>query len=727
MVKVNRTVLHDSVVTVQEFSTGGTVRAQNDYFKDATGTWQWSGATPKQIPAGSTPQSTGGVGKGAWIRVGDTSLRSDLKKQLFWSTPEMFGARGNGIDDDTIPVQMAIDSVNDGTVILKQKYKVTKTSQFSEDFPDGDQPCLYIRDKHGFELAGNGHLIVENHAQGCIEVQRSKHVRINGPKITGAGNFPPVDGMTGLSEKGLPNKGYNTQSFFQVYKNNSYDTAGNSGAGFGGNFPQWGGGVASSWGIWNGGFIGNAGSGILIHNDCDDIEISDCEITGFNFSGVAVGFYGDFLPSNKNYKPSTNIRIHDNKLKGNYNGGVTAMHCDGVTVFANDVNDIGHPDSSWEHENVNPGYGYASLGNDFYPAKKVRIFGNNFKNCKRKGIDAHAGDEHIITGNTIDSSYYQGIFYTWSGIKQNATCSAISGNIISNIKQDGIYIAGLDDENYSYQNIRLDTVVSGNVITNADRTGVYILSGRDVDVSNNIIKRDKLVTGTHYGIYAGNPFNNTRKLYNVNIKDNIIVAEPDSGFYMGISAELMTEGMVTGNNIRNVGGGGIRVTNGSSENIVTGNMVRVGSDQIGVEVNQTGGRSHPNQVIGGNGVNVLNDGRARITLDTIILYVECNGTSSPTVTRRAGGDNVVSVVSSGTGFTINLQGIGSYVKPVATVSGASDFLPINGAGAYCGYMIQRPSTNTQVHIGLKGDGKSPSYMSLASLTAGSFIVRIDLM
>lgn len=42
--------------------------------------YRWDGDLPKQVPVSSTPQSTGGIGKGAWISVGDASLRSDLNK-----------------------------------------------------------------------------------------------------------------------------------------------------------------------------------------------------------------------------------------------------------------------------------------------------------------------------------------------------------------------------------------------------------------------------------------------------------------------------------------------------------------------------------------------------------------------------------------------------------------------------------------------------------------------
>lgn len=43
--------------------------------------YRWDGDLPKQVPAGSTPQSTGGIGKGAWVSVGDASLRGNLSSE----------------------------------------------------------------------------------------------------------------------------------------------------------------------------------------------------------------------------------------------------------------------------------------------------------------------------------------------------------------------------------------------------------------------------------------------------------------------------------------------------------------------------------------------------------------------------------------------------------------------------------------------------------------------
>lgn len=40
--------------------------------------YSWSGAFPKVVPAGSTPETTGGVGAGAWVDRTDVTLRSDI-------------------------------------------------------------------------------------------------------------------------------------------------------------------------------------------------------------------------------------------------------------------------------------------------------------------------------------------------------------------------------------------------------------------------------------------------------------------------------------------------------------------------------------------------------------------------------------------------------------------------------------------------------------------------
>lgn len=44
--------------------------------------YRWDGTLPKNVPAGSTPESSGGIGLGAWVSVGDASLRHQLSSKL---------------------------------------------------------------------------------------------------------------------------------------------------------------------------------------------------------------------------------------------------------------------------------------------------------------------------------------------------------------------------------------------------------------------------------------------------------------------------------------------------------------------------------------------------------------------------------------------------------------------------------------------------------------------
>ncbi|KJN36087.1 hypothetical protein SS45_24985, partial [Enterobacter hormaechei subsp. steigerwaltii] len=62
------------------FQNGADITLPNQALRDeATGEYyRWDGALPKHVDAGSTPTSTGGVGVGAWIGIGDSSLRGML-------------------------------------------------------------------------------------------------------------------------------------------------------------------------------------------------------------------------------------------------------------------------------------------------------------------------------------------------------------------------------------------------------------------------------------------------------------------------------------------------------------------------------------------------------------------------------------------------------------------------------------------------------------------------
>lgn len=67
-------------VTLDSFQVGADITLPNQILRDVTTGeyYRWDGALPKNVPAGSTPESSGGVGAGAWVSVGDASVRSNI-------------------------------------------------------------------------------------------------------------------------------------------------------------------------------------------------------------------------------------------------------------------------------------------------------------------------------------------------------------------------------------------------------------------------------------------------------------------------------------------------------------------------------------------------------------------------------------------------------------------------------------------------------------------------
>lgn len=80
-------------ITMDSFEDGATLTLPNQVLRyEATGEYyRWDGGFPKTVSSGSTPETAGGIGLGAWVSVGDASLRSDLNVvvKVFESVADM--------------------------------------------------------------------------------------------------------------------------------------------------------------------------------------------------------------------------------------------------------------------------------------------------------------------------------------------------------------------------------------------------------------------------------------------------------------------------------------------------------------------------------------------------------------------------------------------------------------------------------------------------------------
>lgn len=90
-------------VPMDSFQDGATLTLPNQVLRwklpDGDGDYyRWDGTFPKVVPAGSTPESTGGIGAGKWLSVGDAVLRGQYERTewnnfiySFGGTPDYTG------------------------------------------------------------------------------------------------------------------------------------------------------------------------------------------------------------------------------------------------------------------------------------------------------------------------------------------------------------------------------------------------------------------------------------------------------------------------------------------------------------------------------------------------------------------------------------------------------------------------------------------------------------
>ncbi|AZS56816.1 hypothetical protein [Pectobacterium parmentieri] len=79
---VKRIVSSLGLVPFGTFENGATIENAVQALKAVDGNYyRWDGDFPKTIPPGSTPETTGGVGAGAWVNVTDLTLRENLSQK----------------------------------------------------------------------------------------------------------------------------------------------------------------------------------------------------------------------------------------------------------------------------------------------------------------------------------------------------------------------------------------------------------------------------------------------------------------------------------------------------------------------------------------------------------------------------------------------------------------------------------------------------------------------
>lgn len=569
-----------------------------------------------------------------------------------------------GVGDETIPIQNMLDSLQKGSVLeIKDLDVFVSKNTLLTGYPNNDQPCLVLRDKEKIIInVYNSSFRTLKHAQGILEIVRCKHVIINNLTVIGAGNFPPIDGITGRAEKGTSTEGFYTAPIWGYYKNNSYDTSSRNTGGFGGAFPRYGGGTGSTWGIWNEGYIGNVSYGILINNDCEDITLNGCKASGFNYVGLGVGHNGNFFPTNLQYGYSKRIKFIDCEGIDNYSAGAHSLHCEYFTILRGTYSDNGHPDSNpATHNYCDPGYGYTSRGSDYY-TKGGLIQDVRAQNNKRKGIDSHAGENISIMNNYVQNNPVCGIFLSWSSPTQkskgfNITANYLDNNGYARGALGSIYVGG----DTAAEERDCASVIMGNIIDNYATAGIRIRYADNVDASKNILRNSRagLTAALSAIAVQGNSAEDLIK--NITVIGNKI-SDKVGAIVRGIQTTFCNFTTVRDNNIEYFTAINIGLYAQSCQHVdFFGNKVKINDIGTPIAIAQTLGYCEYNTSIGGNSASFLNqnsDGKERLKpLKSIVFRVSFNGTPTPSITKYAGGDHVLDVTPDPAQLKVNLSGI----------------------------------------------------------------------
>lgn len=451
-------------ITIDSFQEGATLTLPNQVLRwklpDGDGDYyRWDGSfgsTGKEVPAGSTPETTGGVGKGAWVSVGYAAAINNLLSAqpgasnilglMLKFTPVAYGALANATDD-TAAFTACMAAMPSGATMDLQglTYSVTDIEVTKPmRIINGTINVLYGSVKGGVYVHDTNNVHVQN---VTTIVDYANKASYTAPNVSGI----HFENCTDISVVNCTAIGS---------KNDSYLATG-------------------SWGCpihayqcsrisFQNCVVKNGDKEGLMTRFCDEVWMNNCR--GYECGQSCIGTSGGnkaIINACYSYKAgNTGITMN------NQNSSVTNCVVEGNLLFAGIV--IGHSHETQAYANNclisgNVIVGAAYNGIMVTYGRNVTVTGNSIENAGSVStgngilIDRSSTNNSVfsVTGNSVRLATGTGIFFVDEPGKESHV--TITGNNIFSVTLQGIRV---DNDGYSK--------VSGNKLRGIGTTGIQM-------------------------------------------------------------------------------------------------------------------------------------------------------------------------------------------------------------------------------------------------------------
>ncbi|HHS2758384.1 TPA: right-handed parallel beta-helix repeat-containing protein [Providencia alcalifaciens] len=578
-VDMNIAIVAAGYIAIDSFQQGADlpnneITLRNHILRDETTGeyYRWDGDLPKQVPAGSTPQSTGGIDKGAWISVGDASLRSEMLNSqggsisihglLVRYTPIAYGAKADGTTDDTEAFNECILAAPDGSTI---------------DLQGGTYLAECMITKNNIHITNGTIKAPYNATKGCIVADGVSNVTVSHVRTIVDKENKHLYSSKNVS--GVHFENCNNVTVSHVHANGSKND------------------VYESEGSW----------GCTIHAYmCSGVNISFCKSSNSDKEGIMTRMSNDVWINNCESDSAGYSCIGTS-------GGDRAMITDCYATASNATAiTMNSRVSSVVNCIVENGGGYAgiNIGHDNEPEQyglDCIVTGNIVRDCIGNGISVSKGQHIVINSNVITGVTGDGVHvHSMTGNASNLLSVIISNNTITAPGRSGVWC---------YESNHLLNTAYTIACNNIDGSGLYgirVNANRSISLLNNTLRNITDVaffirpsdgsasnTSNNIAIDGNNLISCTASAItstpakSMSIRNNNLYGFNSSastfstaivitGSVAGVNYELPNELKISGNIIEGTIGSGTSIINISTDNItgtkrqlsITDNLIR---------------------------------------------------------------------------------------------------------------------------------------------------------